>query len=113
MTADHAVRPIIVPRDVSILPWSAGYAETINAGKSRHNEDQAMARQGSIGVVVGGRLVNVPYTMFAVFDGHAGAGCAVTASNDLWQAIQVSPIVACCTYSLMSSRHALRALAHN
>ena len=89
MTADHAVRPIIVPRDVSILPWSAGYAETINAGKSRHNEDQAMARQGSIGVVVGGRLVNVPYTMFAVFDGHAGAGCAVTASNDLWQAIQV------------------------
>ena len=91
MTADHAVRPIIVPRDVSILPWSAGYAETINAGKSRHNEDQAMARQGSIGVVVGGRLVNVPYTMFAVFDGHAGAGCAVTASNDLWQAIQVKP----------------------
>jgi len=88
VTADHAVRPIIVPRDVSILPWSAGYAETINAGKSRHNEDQAMARQGSIGVVVGGRLVNVPYTMFAVFDGHAGAGCAVTASNDLWQAIQ-------------------------
>ena len=60
------MRPIIVPRDVSILPWSAGYAETINAGKSRHNEDQAMARQGSIGVVVGGRLVNVPYTMFAV-----------------------------------------------
>jgi len=49
VTADHAVRPIIVPRDVSILPWSAGYAETINAGKSRHNEDQAMARQGSIG----------------------------------------------------------------
>ena len=91
VTADHAVRPIIVPRDVSILPWSAGYAETINAGKSRHNEDQAMARQGSIGVVVGGRLVNVPYTMFAVFDGHAGAGCAVTASNDLWQAIQVKP----------------------
>jgi len=88
VTADHAVRPIIVPRDVSILPWSAGYAETINAGKSRHNEDQAMARQGSIGVVVGGRLVNVPYTMFGVFDGHAGAGCAVTASNDLWQAIQ-------------------------
>ena len=89
VTADHSVRPIIVPRDVSALPWSAGYAETINAGKSRHNEDQAMARQGSIGVVVGGRLVNVPYTMFAVFDGHAGAGCAVTASNDLWQAIQV------------------------
>jgi len=88
VTADHAVRPIIVPRDVSVLPWSAGYAETINAGKSRYNEDQAMARKGSVGVVVGGRLVQVPYTMFSVFDGHAGAGCAVTASNDLWQAVQ-------------------------
>ena len=54
VTADHSVRPIIVPRDVSALPWSAGYAETINAGKSRHNEDQAMARQGSLGVLVGG-----------------------------------------------------------
>ena len=41
VTADHSVRPIIVPRDVTALPWSAGYAETINAGKSRHNEDQA------------------------------------------------------------------------
>ena len=32
----------------------------------------------------------VPYTMFSVYDGHAGAGCAVTASNDLWQAVQVA-----------------------
>jgi len=88
VTADHAVRPIIVPRDVSALPWAAGYAETINAGKSRHNEDQAMARQGSIGVLVGGKMEQIPYTVFAVFDGHAGAGCAVTASNDLWGAVQ-------------------------
>ena len=88
MTADHAVRPIIVPRDVSALPWNAGYAETINGGKSRHNEDQATARQGSIGVLVGGRLHQIHYTVFAVFDGHAGAGCAVTASNDLWAAVQ-------------------------
>ena len=88
MTADHAVRPIIVPRDVSALPWNAGYAETINGGKSRHNEDQAMARQGSIGVLVVGRLHQIHYTVFAVFDGHAGAGCAVTASNDLWAAVQ-------------------------
>jgi len=88
VTADHAVRPIIVPRDVSALPWAAGYAETINAGKSRHNEDQAMTRQGSVGALVGGKLVQIPYTVFAVFDGHAGAGCAVTASNDLWPAVQ-------------------------
>jgi len=88
VTADHSVRPIIVPRDVTALPWSAGYAETINAGKSRHNEDQAMARQGSLGVLVGGKLHQIHYTVFAVFDGHAGAGCAVTASNDLWAAVQ-------------------------
>lgn len=87
VTADHAVRPIIVPRDVNALPWNAGYAETINAGKSRHNEDQAMCRQGSVAVVAGGHLVQLPYTMFSMFDGHAGAGCAVTAANDLWQAV--------------------------
>jgi len=87
VTADHAVRPIIVPRDVTALPWAAGYAETINAGKSKSNEDQAMARQGTVGVVQGATLVQIPYTMFAIFDGHAGAGCAVTASNDLWQAV--------------------------
>ena len=40
VTADHLVRPIMVPRDVHILPWFAGYAEAINAGKSLRNEDQ-------------------------------------------------------------------------
>ena len=40
VTADHLVRPILVPRDVHILPWFAGYAEAINAGKSLRNEDQ-------------------------------------------------------------------------
>lgn len=32
-------------------------------------------------------MTHIPYTLFAVFDGHAGAGCAVAASNDLWQII--------------------------
>ena len=27
VTADHTVRPIIVPRDLTNIPWSAGYAE--------------------------------------------------------------------------------------
>ena len=40
VTADHSVRPIIVPRDIGILPWFSGYAEAINAGKSARNEDQ-------------------------------------------------------------------------
>ena len=46
MTADHLVRPIMVPRDVQILPWFAGYAEAINAGKSLRNEDQAAFHRG-------------------------------------------------------------------
>ena len=36
----------MVPRDVSILPWFAGYAEAINAGKSLRNEDQAAFHRG-------------------------------------------------------------------
>uniref|UniRef100_A0A6A7FUR5 Protein phosphatase 1H n=1 Tax=Hirondellea gigas TaxID=1518452 RepID=A0A6A7FUR5_9CRUS len=39
VTADHALRPIICPRIV--LPWHTGYAETVNAGKSKYNEDQS------------------------------------------------------------------------
>ena len=46
VTADHLVRPIMVPRDVNILPWYAGYAEAINAGKSLRNEDQAAFHRG-------------------------------------------------------------------
>jgi len=88
VTADHSVRPIIVPRDVSALPWTAGYAETINAGKSVRNEDQGFTRRGAISFVHNGEQVEVPYTMFGIFDGHAGSGCAVTASNDLWKAVQ-------------------------
>jgi hypothetical protein len=51
VTADHSVRPIIVPRDVNALPWNSGYAETINAGKSRQNEDQACVREGRVNVM--------------------------------------------------------------
>lgn len=88
VTVDHSVRPIIVPRDVNSLPWSAGYAETINAGKSRFNEDQACVKEGRVSFVSGGKMTHIPYTLFSVYDGHAGSGCAVSASNDLWQVIQ-------------------------
>lgn len=40
-SADHNVRPIIVPRDINLLPWGTGYAECVNSGKSEWNEDQA------------------------------------------------------------------------
>ncbi|XP_076053951.1 protein phosphatase 1H [Oratosquilla oratoria] len=46
VTADHNIRPIICPRDISRLPWNTGYAETINAGKSKRNEDQACVHVG-------------------------------------------------------------------
>ena len=29
VTADHAIRPIICPRDISRLPWNSGYAEWV------------------------------------------------------------------------------------
>ena len=40
--ASHFNRPVIAPRaaGAAALPEGVGYAETINAGKSKHNEDQ-------------------------------------------------------------------------
>ncbi|KAI4876125.1 hypothetical protein NFI96_023611 [Prochilodus magdalenae] len=40
-SADHIARPILIEKETSRLPWSTGYAEVINAGKSALNEDQA------------------------------------------------------------------------
>ncbi|XP_039582612.1 protein phosphatase 1H [Passer montanus] len=41
-SADHIARPILIlSKDTRRLPWTTGYAEVINAGKSTHNEDQA------------------------------------------------------------------------
>lgn len=52
VTADHSIRPIIVPRDISKVPWNSGYAECINAGKSLRNEDQASIYRGVLRTVV-------------------------------------------------------------
>ena len=38
--ASHFNRPVITPRPAAPLPEGVGYAEAINAGKSKHNEDQ-------------------------------------------------------------------------
>ncbi|KAF8768091.1 Protein phosphatase 1H like protein [Argiope bruennichi] len=48
VSADHIIRPIIVPRDITKLPWNSGYAEAINAGKSVRNEDQAATIRGHL-----------------------------------------------------------------
>lgn len=105
VTADHAVRPIMVPRDIAILPWFTGYAEAINAGKSLRNEDQAAFHRGVLRTrdlpddeipvpsTAEARLeqernhFEIPYVYFGIFDGHAGSGCAVAAANDLHQIV--------------------------
>ncbi|KAG7206238.1 hypothetical protein KM043_003630 [Ampulex compressa] len=85
VSADHRVRPIIVPRDLSRLPWCAGYAECINAGKSTWNEDQASATRGDL--KLSDANVTLPYIMFSMFDGHAGYQVALTARLHLHRII--------------------------
>ncbi|XP_033212533.1 protein phosphatase 1H [Belonocnema kinseyi] len=77
VSADHRVRPIIVPRDLSRLPWCAGYAECINAGKSTWNEDQATATRGDLKLPDSN--TTLPYVLFSMFDGHAGYQVALSA----------------------------------
>lgn len=86
VSADHQIRPIILPRDVSRLPWLSGYAECINAGKSVKNEDQAVCYQDVV-VGVNSRSDNIkgqlPFTIFGLYDGHAGNAVAVAAAAQL------------------------------
>ncbi|KAG8183095.1 hypothetical protein JTE90_010918 [Oedothorax gibbosus] len=158
VSADHVIRPIIVPRDITKLPWNSGYAEAINAGKSARNEDQAATKRGilytlgsmspkpgnpkevkevpkteevipqalpngpePVDPVTEGDTVDpvspvnsnapedpkfttppstpervhkavldhtIPFIYFALFDGHAGSGVAVAASNTLHKIVQ-------------------------
>ena len=68
VTADHNVRPIIVPRDVSALPWNAGYAETINAGKSVRNEDQAFVRRGCVSFATSQNSEQVDFVILKIYN---------------------------------------------
>ncbi len=75
-----------------MLPWFTGYAEAINAGKSLRNEDQASFHRGVLRTSDSefddsADDFELPYVYFATFDGHAGSGCAVTAANELHQAV--------------------------
>lgn len=117
LTGDHQIRPIIVPRDVTKIPWYSGYAEAVNAGKSARNEDQARIHIGFLerrrhrddpveasaefrtppsspqkefnGPVATARTNGVPYIYFAMFDGHAGTGAAISAANELHHIVHV------------------------
>lgn len=98
LSADHRVRPIIVPRERDALPWAAGYAECVNSGKSFRNEDQATAYEftlrrkpeAHLDEVDSLRQVeqDIPVKYFGIFDGHAGFGAAVSAARQLHYIIQ-------------------------
>uniref|UniRef100_A0A182XY25 Uncharacterized protein n=1 Tax=Anopheles stephensi TaxID=30069 RepID=A0A182XY25_ANOST len=79
-SADHNVRPIIVPRDISLLPWNTGYAECVNSGKSKWNEDQAAFHRQVLSHP-SKQYHDLPYTYFGIYDGHAGYGAALAAAN--------------------------------
>lgn len=69
-SADHNVRPIIVPRDISIMPWNTGYAECVNSGKSEWNEDQAAFYRQILTHPTNKDEPGLPYTYFGIFDGN-------------------------------------------
>lgn len=69
-SADHNVRPIIVPRDISIMPWNTGYAECVNSGKSEWNEDQAAFYRQVLTHPTNKDEPGLPYTYFGIFDGR-------------------------------------------
>ncbi|XP_054837779.1 protein phosphatase 1J isoform X2 [Eublepharis macularius] len=93
---DHTGRAVQSPRENRRrLPWSTGYAEVINAGKSQHNEDQACCEAVFVGKhaqrnnpapketsgVPGGGNKGLHFYYWGLFDGHAGSGAAVMASK--------------------------------
>ncbi|XP_039426458.1 protein phosphatase 1H isoform X2 [Corvus cornix cornix] len=110
-SADHIARPILIlSKDTRRLPWTTGYAEVINAGKSTHNEDQASCEVLFVKKKAGGsnstpnknsstkRRSSLPngeglqlkdnsdtdginLYYWSLFDGHAGSGAAVVASK--------------------------------
>ena len=106
------MRPIICPRDIQILPWYAGYAEAINAGKSVRNEDQAAFHRGVLRTKdADSRLQftgdwEIPYVYFGIFDGHAGSGCAVTAANELHQVVH-KKLMACLNHLVPKAAEAV------
>lgn len=84
---------------MSRLPWCAGYAECINAGKSTWNEDQASATRGDLKLL--DINVTLPYVMFSMFDGHGGYQVALTARLHLHRIILVR--VTCFTLNFIYS----------
>ncbi|XP_060248924.1 protein phosphatase 1J isoform X2 [Meriones unguiculatus] len=88
---DHAGRAVQSPPETGRrLPWSTGYAEVINAGKSRHNEDQACCEVVYVESrrSVPGANQGLCFYYWGLFDGHAGGGAAEMASRLLHRHIR-------------------------
>ncbi|XP_055994947.1 protein phosphatase 1J isoform X1 [Sorex fumeus] len=94
---DHVDRAVQTPPHTGrCLPWRTGYAEVINAGKSRHNEDQACCKalrlESRRGVSGASRessgSLPLCFYYWGLFDGHAGGGAAEMASRLLHCHIQ-------------------------
>lgn len=86
---DHGQRKILQPATPDQLPWGAGYAETINSGKSMFkSEDQASVFMDSL--VISESQDPIHYVFFGVFDGHAGADAALWAANILHSHVQAN-----------------------
>ena len=82
--SSHFQRPIIVPK-IKLPVESIGYAECINAGKSRYNEDQASIILKQLRPKSSQTPIN--YLYIGLFDGHGGPGCALKASKELHQIV--------------------------
>ncbi|XP_005816152.1 protein phosphatase 1H-like [Xiphophorus maculatus] len=98
-STEHASRPVVTLKRGTRLPWGAGYAEAINAGKSMLNEDQASCEKlfvrkpsskhrNSTLVDDSGDNTGIPLHFWGVFDGHAGSGAAIMASKLLHRIIR-------------------------
>ena len=93
---DHEARPVITVSDHGQLPWSAGYAEAINGGKSAFvNEDNASYHHEVLEVVTRDAKTGIETRhqldvhCFGVFDGHAGEGAAIFAAKNCHKHIVV------------------------
>jgi len=88
-SADHEIRPVMRPKQC--LALDAGYAETINAGKTKKiNEDQSYFCTFYLNVPeefwideLDTTKYSIPCAYFAIFDGHAGTGAGLMASECL------------------------------
>ncbi|XP_059800558.1 protein phosphatase 1M-like isoform X1 [Hypanus sabinus] len=98
---DQTVRPVVFPPRNKKLPWSTGYAEVVNAGKSIFNEDQATCKQ----LILKNRInidedwvflcpseepqnQEIMATYWGLFDGHSGPVAAIQASKHLHHCIK-------------------------